>query len=565
MADETLFDLPNSPEEFGVVLPAPQLRRLDFSALDFQTLNRAGVEYIRTYFPEDFNDFFANNGVIMLLELVAYIGGNLSQRGDILVDESFLPTAQTKNAVIQHLKLINQRFRRATPAIVDVEISLGAAAQTEVRVAAGTRFTLTGPDGSPVSYEIFRAPGDFTSYISIPPGKRGVIAYGIEGTFGTPITVVSAGGPDQYIDIVERNVIDAPIFVEVSTGSELRSYQRVDIIETAEANDEVFEVRHNDGSSRIIFGNDIAGKAPLAGQTITVRYRLGGGIRGRIQAGSINESRSVNPQPPSSAAVEVLYRNPEPSSGGTDEETLEQAKRRAPREFATQQNAVTGEDYGLLAENFVHPVYGAVSKAIGVIRTGVDQNVDDVAAQIRAATSDEEGAKILRTQFINRNIVELYALAEGPGNVPVLPSAGLKEGLRTFFEAINVLTDEVRVFNGAIKPVDVKATIVVSRNADAGTVRVEVEETIRAFFDLRNFDMGTTLYVSRLYNVIQEVPGVQHLRIFSPADDIIETRKLGDPASPGIGFNEVITLGELDLSFYYEQANFKVPPPGKTL
>lgn len=560
---ETLFDLPNSPEEFGVVLPAPQLRRLDFSALDFQTLNRAGVEYIRTYFPEDFNDFFANSGVMMLLELVSYVGGNLSQRGDILIDESFLSTAQTKEAVIQHLALINQQFRRATPAVVDVEISLQAQTLTEVKIEAGTKFTLAGPDEQPLFYEIFRAPGDFVSPISIPPGKRGIIAFGIEGIFGTPITVTSSGGPDQFIDIPSENVIDEPIVVEVATGSEVRTYRRVDIIEKSDASDEVYEVRHREGFTRISFGNDIAGKAPLSGQVITVRYRLGGGIRGRIPAGAINESRSVTPQPPASAAVEALFRNPQPSSGGTDEETLEQAKRRAPREFATQQNAVTGEDYGLLAEQFSHPVFGAVSKAIGVIRTGVDQDLDTVVEQVRGASSDQEAADLLRTNFINRNIVELYVLAEGPGNTPVVPSEGLKEGLRTFFNEINVLTDEVRVFDGAIKPVDVQATVVVSRNADAGTVKVDVEEAITNFFDLRNFDMGTTLHISHLYNTIQDVPGVQFVRIFSPADDIIETRRLGDPDSTGVGFNEVITLGELDLSFFFEQANFKVPPPGK--
>lgn len=560
---QTLFDLPNTPEEFGVALAPADLRRLDFSALDYTALRRAGIEYIRTYFPNDFNDFFANNGLIMLLELVAFMGGNLSQRGDILIDEAFLSTAQTRQAIIQHLALINQQIRRATPAIVDVEVSVAAPSPTEIRIPAGTSFNISGPDGSPVTFEIFRAPNDFVSAISIPPGKRGVIAHGIEGVTNTPIVVTSGGGPDQSIEVPFDNVLDEPISVEVATGDSSSLWTRVPIIEKSAANDETYEVRHEDTVTRIVFGNDIAGKSPLPGQVITVSFRTGGGIRGRIGASAINETRPVSPEPPATAAVEALFRNPQPSSGGTDIESNEQAKRRAPREFATQGNAVTGEDYGLLAENYSHPVFGSVSKAVGVIRTGVDQDVEDVAARIRAASSDEEGACILQTNFINRNIVELYVLAEGPDNTPVKPSSGLKQGLISFFNDINVLTDEVRVFDGAIKPVDIEAQIVISRNADAGTVKVNVQDVITRFFNLRNFDMGTEFFLSRLYAAIQAVPGVRFVDIFRPEDDIIKTHVIGDPDSSGVGFNEVITLGEVDLKFFFEPANFRVPPPGK--
>jgi hypothetical protein len=536
---------------------------LDFSALDFDALNRAGVEYIRTYFPNEFNDFFASNGAIMMLELVSYIGAVLSQRADILIDEAFLSTAQTKEAVIQHLELINQKIQRATPAVVDVEISLSGPAPTEVRIAAGTRFSLTGPDQRPLYFEIFRSPGDFTSFISIPPGKRGVIAYGVEGFTSEPLVVTSAGGANQTIDINFSDVLDLPIDVEVQSGDTRRQWSRVDLIETAQPNDEVFEVRHTGTKTRIIFGDDKTGKAPLAGQSISVVYRRGGGIRGRIGASIINETRAVNPQPPISAAVEALFRNLSPSSGGTDEETLEQAKRRAPRQFATNENAVTGEDYGLLASQFRHPIFGAVAKAIAIARTGVDQDFATVVQQVKNAPTEEAAIDYLKDNFVNRNIIELYVLADGPNNSLTTPSSGLKQGLIQMLSEINVLTDEVRVYSGAVKPVDVTALIVLSRNADAGTTKTAVSDAIKKFFDLRNFDMGTGLYLSSLYSVIQSVPGVKFVDLYAPDDDILQTNKVADPTVKGVGFNEVLVLGNLDLSYYFEAGNFRVPPPNK--
>ena len=100
---ETLFDLPNTPDEFGVVLPPARLRRLDFSGLDYTTARRAIIEYIRTYFPDDFNDFVASNGIMMISEIIAANVGKLSLRQDILANEATLPTAQTEEAVVNHL------------------------------------------------------------------------------------------------------------------------------------------------------------------------------------------------------------------------------------------------------------------------------------------------------------------------------------------------------------------------------------------------------------------------------------------------------------------------------
>lgn len=549
---ETVFALPTAPQELGVVLAPASLRRIDFSALDFTTMRRALVEYVQTYFSAIFNDFVTSNGAVMFMEMVASVGNILSERSDILVDESFLPTAQTVEAVSNHLALINQRILRATPATVDVQVSLVIAAVTAVNITAGLKFTLVGADGNPLNYEIYRAPNDFTSPITIPPGKQGVIAFGIEGAFASPLSVISAGGPNQVVDIIAPNVLGSPFIVTVASGDTAQKFTQVEDLESFGANDPVYVVTFLGDRARITFGDNITGLSPISGQTITVRYRLGGGIRGRISANTINESRPVNPDAPASAPVQVLFLNPAASSGGTDDETLDQARVRAPKQAATQGSATTGEDYAVLAGTFSHPVFGSVLKAVAALRTGV-QNSTNLAMQVRAAATLEEAVAILDANFINHNIVEVYVLAAGPDNIPVTPSAGLKLGLEQFFSDISVLTDEVRVLDGAIKPIDVNANIIISRTADPGTVKAQVETAIANFFDVSNFDMGTPLNLSNLYAVIQAVSGVKFVTIFNPSDDIIPTNQIGVPGSPGVGFNELITLGEEVLNFYFEK------------
>jgi hypothetical protein len=140
----TFFKLPTDPEEFSVKLPVADLRRINFTALEFDTLIRAAVEYIKTYYPTQFNDFVENNGVVMLMDLISFIGSAIAERGDVLVQESFLPTAFSTEAVDAHLDLINEEIQRATSATVDVEISVATALPTvlnvpAVRIVQGTR------------------------------------------------------------------------------------------------------------------------------------------------------------------------------------------------------------------------------------------------------------------------------------------------------------------------------------------------------------------------------------------------------------------------------------------
>lgn len=528
MAEINLFKLPTNPEEFGVVLEPASLRRIDFSALEFAEMRRAFIEYVKTYFPTQFNDFVTNNGIIMMQELVAYVGDVLSQRSDVIADESFLPTSQTEVAVDQHLFLINNAIRRATPAVVDVEISISTEAPTPIRIPAGFKFNISGADGLPLTYELYRTPGDFDNEIVIFPGTRGVIGFGIEGAFATPFTTVSAGGPDQEIEISGSNILSSPMVVDVSTDNTTVRWTRVDNKEQYGANDEVYEVRLTDSGATIRFGNDIAGKAPLSGQIVTVGYRVGGGTRGRIITNAINETRTVIPDAPVSAPVVVLFRNPNPSNGGLDQETLDAAKRRAPKESATHKSAISGEDYSILAKTFNHPIYGSVLKAVATVRTS-----------------------------INANIVEVYVLAVGPGDVPVLPSIGLKQGLETYFSEINVLTDEIRVFDAAIKTVDIEATVVIHRNADPSQIRTAVDDRISNFFNPDNYELGQPFYVSNLYDALQDIDGVKFVKIFNPADNIINSGEIaGSSISNTVGFNELLTLGEVKVRIYFEKAQF---------
>jgi uncharacterized phage protein gp47/JayE len=520
MADqETLFDLPNAPEAFGIVLQPSRLRRIDFSGLDFDTARRAIIEYIQTYFPDKFNDFVASNGIMMLTEIVASVVAKLSLRADVLANEATLPTASTERAVINHLALINQRIRRQTPAVTDIEISVDLSVGSDIEIDPGFSFSTTnGPDGQPITYEVFRAPGDWTSKIIIPAGKRGVIAWGVEGTLSGPVNVTSSGGPGQTFEISDVNILESPMFVDVRYGNSSEEWLVItEPIERYGPNDKVVEVNFFEDVAVFRFGDDVTGASPKSGSIISFRYRVGGGVRGRISTGQIDSQLQISPNPPSNAAVSVRFRNVSPSSGGTDRESVAAAKRRAPRDFAIQRSIVTANDYAQAANSFSHPVYGAISKSVATIRTG-----------------------------LNANLVEIYALSTGPDNTPVIPNAGLKAGLETYFSTLNVMTDHVRVLDGKIKPVDINMNVIVDRNADASVVKSRVESAINEFFDTSNWEMGQGLYISNIIEAVEAIDGIAYVDLFEPSNNVLPTSE-----DDGVRFNELIVQGKRRTSYYY--------------
>ncbi len=522
---ETLFDLPIDPNQFGVVLPDSDLRNIDFSALDYDTARRAMIEYIRTYYPDDFNDFVASNGVMMILDIIASTTAKLSLRSDMLANESTLPTAKTERAVINHLALINQRVKRQTAAIVDIECTVVSPNFTDIRIPAGTKFQTQGLDGKALFYEIYRAPNDWTSDIIIPANKRGVIALGVEGSFSGPVTFISSGSRNQIFTITEDNILEEPMFIDVIVDNATERWQAIyEPIERYDSTAKVVEVNIVDNEALFRFGDGITGAIPKSGSTVNISYRVGGGKRGRIGTGIIDDVRSIVPDPPANTPTGVRFRNIAPSVGGINSETIEEAKTRAPKDFAIQRSIVTAIDYAQAAQNFSHPYYGSVSKALATVRTS-----------------------------LNANLVELYVLARGIDDQPALPSAGLKQGLQTYISSLNVLTDQVVVLDGSIKAIDVELIVVMARNADATVLKEKVETALTNFFDVDNWQLGQALYVSNLIEYIKSIDGIAYVDLVKPLNNILPTGKLAEPGTDGIGINEIIGLGSRKTSYYYDK------------
>ena len=88
----------------------------NFQSFDFETIRKSMIEYLRTYYPEDFNDFTESSEYIALIDLIAFLGQSLAFRTDLNARENFLDTAERRDSILKLAKLISYNPKRNIPA-----------------------------------------------------------------------------------------------------------------------------------------------------------------------------------------------------------------------------------------------------------------------------------------------------------------------------------------------------------------------------------------------------------------------------------------------------------------
>lgn len=98
----------------------------NFQSYDFETLRKIMVDYIRTYYAEDFNDFIESSEFVALLDLIAFTSQGMAFRTDMNARENFLDTAERRDSVLRLVKQLGyvpNRNKAATGMLKVVSVS----------------------------------------------------------------------------------------------------------------------------------------------------------------------------------------------------------------------------------------------------------------------------------------------------------------------------------------------------------------------------------------------------------------------------------------------------------
>ena len=91
-------------------------RNAEFRSYDFDTLRRAMITYLRQNYPEDFNDYVDTSEYLALIDMIAFLGQNISYRVDLNARENFLELAERRESVLRLARMLSYNAKRNQPA-----------------------------------------------------------------------------------------------------------------------------------------------------------------------------------------------------------------------------------------------------------------------------------------------------------------------------------------------------------------------------------------------------------------------------------------------------------------
>lgn len=501
-------------------------RVVDYMARDYDGILRAMRELIPAKLP-DWTGYrseadFGN----VLLQLFAHMGDILSYYQDRIANESFLGTARTRRSVIQHLRLIGYRLSTAVPASATLTLTVPASRSDTVTIARGNAFaTKSGKDSPSVRFEYTgsRELAIDLGQLPVVGGKKHFIGVPVEEgrLFRDEELGESDGKADQRFPLARKGVIlraldigaavNSDITLKVVKGGTAEEWAFQESLAFSRGQKDFSVEIDEEDRAVVVFGDGSFGEIPPKGAGIFASYRVGGGLYGNVTPDRI---RTIV-EAPQLSLLGAQVTNPEAATGGSDRESIEHAVRNAPAVFRSLKRAVTKSDYEALALRF---------KGVGKVRA-------------------EAGSW---------NRVTLYVAPDGGGRVSDL----LRANLLAYFEDKRPLTTIIEISDVEYVKVHIGADIETERYYNPDDVTDRVRNAISDLLSFDNVNFRQMLYLSKFYEAIEAVDGVNSVMISEFRTDLFPN---GYPPGDGtvmvkpdgkieMGVNEIPAIGNMTVN-----------------
>jgi hypothetical protein len=299
-----------------------------------------------------------------------------------------------------------------------------------------------------------------------------------------------SGLPNQSFRLEETPVAELRLQVLEADGRRWRDWQRVDDLAASGAASPCFQLDPETGEVR--FGDGRQGLPLPAAENENLRIlalRVGGGLRGNVAA-NLKER-------PLSEGDGLLFTLPAAASGGTDRETLEDARVRLRQDLLTPWRAVTDLDFEALA------------KATPGLRVARAWSLPLLAP----------GAETSQTPAAVTVIVVPFSESPKP-----VPSPGFLRTVRCHLDRHRLLTTRLHVAGPDYVRVGIAAGLILLPGAGQEAVRARAGAALDRFLHPlqggpagEGWSFGRPVYLSEVYEVLERVPGVDSVERVSLA------------------------------------------------
>lgn len=101
-----------------------KIRQINYLSKDFDAYREDLIEYIKRYYPDQWEDFSDGNAGMAILELMAYMGDSLSYLVDRQINECFLDRAQEEKNIMSLAQNLGYKPKSLSPAVATMRFSV---------------------------------------------------------------------------------------------------------------------------------------------------------------------------------------------------------------------------------------------------------------------------------------------------------------------------------------------------------------------------------------------------------------------------------------------------------
>jgi hypothetical protein len=312
--------------------------------LDFNSIRTNLRNYLKG--QTEFTDYdFEGSGMSVLLDLLAYNTYYNSFYLNMAANEAFIDTAQIRNNVLSHAKVVNYvpTSRRGALAKINLKATPSGtedATPTIITLKKYTRLQGAGVDG--VSYPFVTINANTASKVNGAFSFSNVMIK--QGEVVTQQYLMEANNSLRKFEIPSANLDSTTLTITVqesSTNTYTREFFLSSDITSLTGNSFVYFLEENENLNySLYFGDGILGYKPKIGNIVVATYLE------TLGAVANNVSRFSFIDPIGGYYTgNVVATTVSSSYSGQEKETIDQIRFRAPYSYTAQNRAVTVDDY----------------------------------------------------------------------------------------------------------------------------------------------------------------------------------------------------------------------------
>jgi hypothetical protein len=381
-------------------------KKINVTTLDFDDIKKN----LKTFLSgqSEFQDYdFEGSAMAVLLDVLAYNTHYNALYNNLAINEMFLDSARKRNSVVSLSKMLGYSPRSATcaKATITLVVSAPGSGATTLTLPSYTAFTTT-IDGASYTF--------YTTGSVVATSSTGVFTFSnLVITEGTPLTFnINVGTNTRYIipnSAIDLNTLTVRI-QDSASSSVYTTFTKAETLIGVDSVTKCFWVKEIDeGLYELTFGDGNLGMALDAGNIVHLNYFVS-------SLDAPNKARQFTYGGGtliSGAAISITTTGI--AANGAAAEDIDSIRFNAPRMYASQNRAVTPDDYKAI-------VYSQFSDAGSVTCWGGEDNNPPVYGKVYICVKPKDADKLTTTQkaaliatiLDQRNVVSVQPIIVDP-------------------------------------------------------------------------------------------------------------------------------------------------------